>query len=68
MNCSDAHLAHVCGQCGGLLSVCLQPILREVGEMALGLGGSSELANLAGAGGARNESAVSAVVLGMRDE
>lgn len=21
MNCSDAHLAHVCGQCGGMISV-----------------------------------------------
>lgn len=44
MNCSDAHLAYVCGQCGGLLSVCQQPLVGEVGDMTLpdvggGLGG-----------------------------
>lgn len=53
MNCSDAHLAHVCGKCGGLLSVCQQPLLGEVGEMTLSSAGASELTNPgAGAGGA----------------
>lgn len=32
MNCSDNHLAFVCGKCGGLLTVYAQPVKYLVGD------------------------------------
>jgi DNA-directed RNA polymerase I subunit RPA2 len=39
MNCSDAHIAYVCGECGGLLNVMAQVAKNELGGVH-GLGGT----------------------------
>lgn len=46
MNCSDAHLAHVCGNCGGLLSVYQQAIDQQampVNQSSGAMGGAHGL-------------------------
>jgi len=34
MNCSDNHLAHICGKCGGLLTVYAQPVNNQSGDIS----------------------------------
>lgn len=46
MNCSDVHLGHVCGQCGGLLTVYAQPTQSSGGQVAFRFEGTGFKAQL----------------------